>query len=122
MRRQFGLAVLAASLALASAPASAYTALFAFGDSLSDAGNLYQLLGIPKSPYVDGHFSNGPTWVEEPFPETRPRHAVPSDLGGTDFAVGDATTGDAIAPIDLDYQVSAFQAYSAATKLNSDRA
>ena len=41
MRRQFGLALLTASLACASAPASAYTTLFAFGDSLSDAGNVY---------------------------------------------------------------------------------
>ena len=45
-----------------------YTALFAFGDSLSDAGNLYFADGgtAPVSPpYYAGHFSNGPTWVED---------------------------------------------------------
>lgn len=38
------------------------------GDSLSDNGNLYQLLfkAIPKSPpYYQGRFSNGPTWAEQ---------------------------------------------------------
>lgn len=37
-----------------------------FGDSLSDNGNLYQLLKIvPVSPpYYQGRFSNGPTWAE----------------------------------------------------------
>ncbi len=48
MRKRFGLAVLAASLACASGPASAYTTLFAFGDSLSDAGNLYIPRGSPS--------------------------------------------------------------------------
>lgn len=37
-----------------------------FGDSLSDDGNLYNLLKIiPKTPpYYQGRFSNGPTWAE----------------------------------------------------------
>lgn len=37
-----------------------------FGDSLSDDGNLYQLIKvIPQSPpYYQGRFSNGPTWAE----------------------------------------------------------
>ena len=38
-------AVVTAYLGLNTAPASAYTALFAFGDSLSDAGNDYILSG-----------------------------------------------------------------------------
>jgi hypothetical protein len=44
----------------------AYTALFAFGDSLSDAGNDWIVDGHtdPVSPYYQGHFSNGRTWVE----------------------------------------------------------
>ena len=41
MRKRFALAVLAVSLASASGSASAYTTLFAFGDSLSDAGNAF---------------------------------------------------------------------------------
>src|SRR5262245_41839418 len=37
-----------------------------FGDSLSDNGNLYNILKvIPASPpYYEGRFSNGPTWAE----------------------------------------------------------
>ena len=40
---------------------AAYTALFAFGDSLSDAGNDWIVDGHtdPVSPYYQGHFSNG---------------------------------------------------------------
>jgi outer membrane lipase/esterase len=38
--------------------------IIAFGDSLSDNGNLFALTGNPPSPYFKGRFSNGPTWVE----------------------------------------------------------
>ena len=64
MKRPFCLAALAAAFACVSAPASAYTALFAFGDSLSDAGNVFikDKGTLPLAPYYDGHFSNGPTW------------------------------------------------------------
>ena len=41
MRRRLGLAVLTAALAGGAAPASAYTAMYSFGDSLSDVGNAY---------------------------------------------------------------------------------
>ena len=46
-----------------------FKTLFAFGDSLSDAGNDYYIDGgtDPASPYYHGHFSNGLTWVED-FP------------------------------------------------------
>lgn len=38
-----------------------------FGDSLSDNGNLYEIMKhqLPQSPpYYEGRFSNGPVWVE----------------------------------------------------------
>jgi phospholipase/lecithinase/hemolysin len=37
-----------------------------FGDSMTDNGNLYNLIKtMPKSPpYYKGRFSNGPTWAE----------------------------------------------------------
>lgn len=47
--------------------AAPFTELVFFGDSLSDSGNLYNLLLgiIPKSPpYFKGRFSNGETWAE----------------------------------------------------------
>ena len=68
MNRKLSLAAFAVSLGCACTPAAgAYTTIFAFGDSLSDAGNLFSETGgaVPLKPYVDGHFSNGPTWVEE---------------------------------------------------------
>ncbi len=123
MNKKLGLAALAISLGLACTPAAAaYTAIYAFGDSLSDAGNLSLESGgaIPVSPpYVGGHFSNGPTWVEDlskmlglgamtPFLDT------PS---GTNFAFGGAQTGitdnnpfDPNSPfhIDLPDQIAAF--------------
>ena len=74
---------------------------------------------IPGAPYVGGHFSNGPTWVEDLSLKLGLGTLSPSLSGGTDFAVGGATTGDAVNPTDLDYQVAAFQSYSAAAKLNS---
>ncbi|MBV8868652.1 MAG: hypothetical protein JOY65_04445, partial [Acetobacteraceae bacterium] len=55
----------AASLGLSASPSFASDpsgALYAFGDSLSDAGNVFTLsLGkIPVSPpYSDGRFTNG---------------------------------------------------------------
>ncbi len=45
--------------------------LWAFGDSLTDTGNLFFLSGRtspPSPPYFDGRFSDGPTWIE-PFSE-----------------------------------------------------
>ena len=60
---------LAASLGLfCSAHAFAYTAVYSFGDSLSDAGNLYNLTGggDPQSPYSNGRLeSNGAVWVQD---------------------------------------------------------
>jgi outer membrane lipase/esterase len=41
-----------------------YNRTIAFGDSLSDNGNLFKNLGTPGSPYFNGRFSNGPTWIE----------------------------------------------------------
>ena len=116
MKAGAGLAVLAAYLALSIGPASAYTTLFAFGDSLSDAGNLFDLEGIPGAPYVGGHFSNGPTWVEDLSLALRLGALKPTLSGGTDFAFGDATTGGA-RPIDLNNQVAAFEAYAALAHL-----
>jgi phospholipase/lecithinase/hemolysin len=119
MRKQFALAVLAASLASASGPASAYTTLFAFGDSLSDAGNAFIGLGVPAAPYVDGHFSNGPTWVEDLSLKLGLGPLAPSFAGGTDFAVGGATTAVGDSLFNLNTQVTAFQDYAAAEKLTS---
>jgi len=79
--------------------------IIVFGASMSDNGNAYiltdgQYAGAPN--YL-GRFCNGPVWVEklaqnlgfgtpteeEPLP-------APSEAGGTNYAVGGASTGDSI--------------------------
>ncbi len=72
LRRAFKPVALAtAGLMLASAsvaalpPTPLFSALYVFGDSLSDNGNLFALGGIPPSPpYFSGRASNGPVAVE----------------------------------------------------------
>ncbi|MGC1306274.1 MAG: SGNH/GDSL hydrolase family protein [Phormidesmis sp.] len=41
------------------------TGLNIFGDSLMDAGNLFNLTGLPPSPPYDQKLSNGKIWVEQ---------------------------------------------------------
>ncbi len=92
--RRLGLALLIA-VALTGAPASAYTTLFAFGDSLSDAGNVFIAdKGMsPLYPYFNGHYSNGPTWVEDLSVRLGLGLLRPSLAGGNDYAFGGAETG-----------------------------
>ncbi|MGB5596154.1 MAG: SGNH/GDSL hydrolase family protein, partial [Crocosphaera sp.] len=58
------------ALGVAVEPAQAETPnpdqIFIFGDSLSDGGNFFNISGgFPPEPfYIDGRFSNGPTWAE----------------------------------------------------------
>ena len=81
-----GLATLAAQAATPS-----YDALYVFGDSYCDVGNLFLATGgaEPVAPYYDMRFSNGPLWVDHvagflgvPFKA--------SLQGGTDYAFGGA--------------------------------
>ena len=69
-------------------------AIYVFGDSLSDNGNLFSVSGgaVPLSPpYFDGRFSNGPVWVEY-LDDMLPRAEL------NDFAFGGSfsDTGNAI--------------------------
>jgi len=82
-------AVLAASLATPAA--ATYSQIIAFGDSLSDTGNLFRLTsflptgGMPGSPYYLGRFSNGLVAVES--------MAAVLGVPVTSQAVGGAQTG-----------------------------
>ncbi len=83
-----------------------YSAIYAFGDSLSDAGNVSivtALTGrIPVSPPYSKQsygpfgtltatvFSNGPTWVQDLSRRLGLSTLRPSLYGGTDFAYGGA--------------------------------
>jgi phospholipase/lecithinase/hemolysin len=122
MNNKLGLAAFVVALAGAYTPATAaYTSIFAFGDSLSDAGNLFaESEGtIPLKPYVDGHFSNGPTWVEDlsQMLGLGPMKPFLTSNSGTNYAFGGAQTGttdinpfDPNSPIHIDFpdQITAF--------------
>ena len=114
-----------------SAPPS-YSAIYAFGDSLSDAGNLSITTSAagatePVSPpyykqqygSISGNvFSNGPTWVQNLSIALGLGTLKPSLIGGTDFAYGGAETGTTpqnagnlhIQAISLPAQVTQFHA------------
>jgi phospholipase/lecithinase/hemolysin len=70
--------------------------LVVFGASDSDAGNVYVATGntFPAPPYLNGRFTNGANWVDHLADELGLERATPSILGGDNFAVGGATTGD----------------------------
>jgi phospholipase/lecithinase/hemolysin len=109
-----------------------FSSLYAFGDSLSDAGNLSittRVIGplTPVSPpyfqekygVLSGNvFSNGPTWVLDLSTALGLGTLAPSLAGGTDFAYGGAETGSTpqnaddqeIQAISLPAQLSEFQA------------
>lgn len=67
MKFEFKHGVTALALCAAAFTSSAqagYSQIIAFGDSLSDNGNLFAMVGQPPAPYYQGRFSNGPVAVE----------------------------------------------------------
>ena len=105
-----------------------YNRIIAFGDSLSDNGNLFKNTGQPPSPpYYNGRFSNGPTWIEllsNPAKSTNPGSSMnsfwktpvfsaPFDNGGTsrnvNAAIGGAETVSGLLP-SVETQINAFHA------------
>lgn len=99
-----------------SVPAGGFSAVYAFGDSLSDAGNVsIATLGVvPASPYSDGRFTNGNVWVQDLAQNLGLPAVKPSLAGGTDYAYGGAETGQTsvhtVNPTDLPSQVAQFAA------------
>lgn len=98
----------------AAVPATSYSGLVIFGDSLSDTGNVLSLTSIaspltpfPSFPAAPGRFSNGPSWTEYLAAGLGyASSANPSNLffngtnvvaigapGGQNFAYGGARTG-----------------------------
>ena len=110
---------------LAAPGALPYSAVYSFGDSLSDVGNLYALTlhAVPAAPYVDGHFSNGAVWVQDLAAQLGLASPQPSVLGGTGFAYGGAETGGEalhpLSPIDLPSQLAQFAASRPASAANA---
>jgi outer membrane lipase/esterase len=100
-----------ALMALTSLPAAAspYNSLVVFGDSLSDSGNAAALGAyapnqvvlsnsyIPSAAYApDKTFSNGLVWASD-VAAAIGVPLQPSQLGGTNFALGGATTSNLVA-------------------------
>ena len=78
--------------AFAYAAPPRYDAIYVFGDSYCDAGNIYIATkgAEPLSPpYYNGRFSNGPIWVEH-VASAMGLPMLPSLEGGTDYAFGGA--------------------------------
>jgi phospholipase/lecithinase/hemolysin len=85
-------AFLSSLLSLHAVTTSPYDAIYVFGDSYCDVGNIYLATSgaTPLSPpYYHGRFSNGPIWVEH-VASAWGLPMTPSLAGGTDYAVGGA--------------------------------
>ncbi len=85
--------VLALTMLGTSLRAGDITGIVAFGDSLSDVGNTFIADGIPPPPYYQGHYSNGPIWLEYLANSLGVPAPTASLAGGTDYAWGGAETG-----------------------------
>lgn len=71
--------------------------IYVFGDSLSDAGNVFKTTKgetPPSPPYFRGRFSNGPVWVE--YLAAKLKLTSKPD---NNFAFGGATTGSSRKPV-----------------------
>ncbi len=102
--------VLAGILATASSPASAssISALWVLGDSLSDNGNLSLIVDgavpgpgpqVPAPPYAPGRASNGPVAAEYLAQFLGLSPLAPAALGGSNYAVVGAATGNVPFPV-----------------------
>jgi phospholipase/lecithinase/hemolysin len=98
-------------------PPGGYSAVYAFGDSLSDAGNVSigTLGNLPVGGiYSGGRFTNGNVWVQDLAQNLGLAPVKPSLAGGTDYAYGGAETGatavHAANPTDLPSQLGQFVA------------
>ncbi|OUL17788.1 hypothetical protein BV378_37800 [Nostoc sp. RF31YmG] len=116
------------------ASAAQFSGLYVFGDSLSDDGNVYNLVGFPPFPYSNGHFSNGPIWINELAQKLQldssptlytdvAKGVVPQN--GINFAFGGATTTSAntissLLP-GLPQEIGAFQTLLNSTSQSADQ-
>lgn len=95
-------------------PSAPFSTIYAFGDSLTDAGNVAKATAglLPVSPPYNHVFSNGPVWVQDLAQDLGLSAIQPSLSGGTDFAYGGAETGQTpnhtTNPTDLPSQIGQF--------------
>ncbi len=95
---------------------SQVTGITAFGDSLTDTGNVYIATGgaLPGPGYAPGRYTNpqtggGPAglWIDQFAAQAGVTDPGPALAGGTNYAVGSALTGNAN-PQDMGNQVGLF--------------
>jgi phospholipase/lecithinase/hemolysin len=110
MKKQFVAAgfVLFSFMLPLKASAAPFSAMYVFGDSLSDQGNIFNLTGgsvnptqatPPSPPYFNGRYSNGPNWVDylgqnlglKPTLFTNLNTTIPTQ--GINYAEGGAYSG-----------------------------
>ena len=112
------------TLGTSSVFAGSYNGIVAFGDSLSDPGNVFVFTGwqsvrpfnednIPDAPYARGghHFSNGSTWIEQLSSDLKLKEGTGPALrtsAFTNYAFGAARARDTGSPYDLTQQVTQF--------------
>jgi phospholipase/lecithinase/hemolysin len=95
--------------------AGPYSAIYSFGDSLTDTGNVYLATGgtLPPAGYYNGRFSNGPLWIDHLAVQLGLAPLTPAIVpGGTNYAVGGATSGSGFTPLgspNLLTQIGLFQ-------------
>jgi phospholipase/lecithinase/hemolysin len=111
--RRLTLAASFVLLTVASAHGATYSAIYAFGDSLSDLGNTYNALGGTASDeaiyyelgyttqpgrYDNGRWSNGPLWIEHVnsalgLPTLRRNDGIQNPFTHTNYAFGGSESG-----------------------------
>lgn len=94
-----------ATSAMATTLTDTFSSFVVLGDSLSDNGNLFDAIGVPGAPYVDGRFSNGPVWNEGIAQEF-----IDAGQLSANFAFGGATTSGGALPPSVDLQALNFGA------------
>lgn len=90
-------AVLVLPITAHAASRPAFDAIYVFGDSYNDVGNIFTATGgaVPPAPYFNGRFSNGPIWIDH-LAGTYNVKITPSLTGGADYAFGGAEVTQAV--------------------------
>jgi phospholipase/lecithinase/hemolysin len=108
--------VLVLALPAHAPAATVYSAMYIFGDSLSETGN-YAAVGAGElaypAPYAPGRFSNGPVWVDYLAGALGFPAPTAAAAGGTNYAWGGAMTAGQTGPLppyDLGMQTLGFLA------------
>jgi phospholipase/lecithinase/hemolysin len=106
-------------------PGAQFSAIYAFGDSSTDAGNVSLATTglLPVSPPYGRVFSDGPVWIQDVAQILGYPAIQPSLAGGTDFAYGGAHTGQTpghtLNPTDFTAQVGQFNTQVATPQANA---